>query len=152
MGCRMIVALFVGLGGLIALQGCGRLPAIVPVQGTVFLNGQPLSKASVTFVPPLENIGAESNSTAVTDENGRFTLTCAYNNQPGAFVGKHTVLIAEPPLPENLRNVRDTRTLEAYHAQLGNRPIPADYSSISKSPIKIEVKEGQTDYKIELTR
>jgi hypothetical protein len=153
MSCRLVVAVLVGLGGLILLPGCGhRLPPVVAAKGTVLLNGKPLPKASVTFVPMLDHFGAESNSTAVTDENGEFTLTCAYNNQAGAVVGKHVVLVAETSPPDELRNVQDSRVLDAYRAKLGNRPIPPEYSSVSQSPIKIEVKEGQSEYKIELTR
>jgi hypothetical protein len=122
------------------------------VQGTVLLNGKPLPKASVTFVPQVENLGADSNSTSVTDENGQFTLTCAYNGQPGAVVGKHVVLIAEPPLPEELRNSRDVREVAQYRAKLGNRPIPPAYGMVSKSPLQIEIKEGQEAVKLELTR
>jgi hypothetical protein len=150
---RIVVVVLVGLGGLMPLVGCThRLPAVVPCTGTVLLNGQPLPRASVTFVPMLEHFGAEANSTAVTDENGQFTLMCANQNQPGAVVGKHVVLIAEPPLPDNLRNNRDERVLNGYRTNFGNRPIPPEYGSVSTSPIKIEVKQGQSEYKIELTR
>jgi hypothetical protein len=88
----------------------------------------------------------------VTDENGQFTLTCAYNNQPGAVVAKHVVLVTESSLPEELRNNQDSRVLDNYRAKLGNRPIPPEYSSVSLSPIKIEVTKDQSEYKLELTR
>jgi hypothetical protein len=142
-----------GLGGLAPLGGCGRpLPSVVPVQGTVLLNGKPLPKAAVTFVPQLDRFGAECHSTAVTDENGQFTLTCAYNGQPGAVVGKHIALVTESPLPEELRNSRNAREIAAYRAKRGNRPIPPGYSSVHQSPIRIEIKEGQEPVTIELTR
>jgi hypothetical protein len=150
MSRRLLV--FVGLG-LLVLAGCGRrLPSVVPVQGTVLLDGQPLPNASVAFVPMLDQFGPEANSTGVTDANGQFSLTCAYNAQPGAVIGKHVVLVGEPPLPTEMRNVRDSRVLENYRANLGNRPIPPDYNSMGKSLIQIEVKEGQSEYKIELKR
>jgi hypothetical protein len=100
----------------------------------------------------MDNLGAESNSTAVTDEDGRFTLTCASNGQPGAVVGKHVVLVAEAPLPDELRNSRDALEIARYRAKLGNRPIPSAYSSVSQSPLRIEIKEGQEAVKLELTR
>ena len=100
----------------------------------------------------LERFGAESNSSAVTDENGQFTLTCAFNDQPGAVVGQHVVLIAEPPLPQDLRNVRDASVLKSYRAKQGNRPIPPKYGSVSQSPLRIKIEEGQQPVKIELTR
>jgi hypothetical protein len=125
---------------------------VVPVQGRVLLNGKPLPKASVTFMPLLDHFGTESNSNAVTDEDGRFTLTCLYNNQPGAVVGKHVVLVAESPLPDDLRGNVASRLIDDYRAKLGNRPIPPQYKSVSQSPIKIEIKEGQEPVTIELTR
>lgn len=153
MSRRLVVLLLVGLGALLPLSGCAkRLPSVVAVQGTVLLNGVPLPSAAVTFMPQLENFGAESNSTAVTDDNGKFTLTCAYNSQPGAVVGKHMVLITDPPLPEDMRDIRDARVLAQYRAQLGNRPIPQQYSSATQSPIRIEIKQGQEPVTIELTR
>ena len=150
---RIVVIIIIGLGGLIALNGCGRrLPSVVPVQGTVLLDGKPLPLASVTFVPLLDRFGAESNSTAGTDENGHFTLTCAYNNQPGAVVGKHVVLVTESPLPDDLRKVRDSQVIDRYRAKLGNRPIPPRYSSVGASPLQIEIKEGQERVTLKLTR
>jgi hypothetical protein len=153
---RRTFAVFVGLcglAGLITFPGCAReLPPVVPVKGKVMLNGQPLPKASVTFVPQLEKFGSESNSTAVTDENGEFTLTCAYNSQPGAVVAKHIVLVAESPLPDELRGSRDARAIDRYQATLGNRPIPTDYGTVSTSSIRVEIKKGQEPVTIELKR
>jgi hypothetical protein len=152
MSRRMVVVILVGLGGLVVLDGCGRrLPSVVPVQGTVLLDGKPLPKASVTFIPQLDRFGAESNSMAETDEEGRFTLTCTYKGQPGAVVGKHVVVVTEAPPPKELRRVQDSRVLDQYRAKWGNRPIPPKYSSVSESPLQIEIKEGQGPVTIELT-
>jgi hypothetical protein len=149
---RLVVVVLIGLSGLVLL-GCGhRLPPVVLVKGKVLLDGKPLPKASVTFMPLLDNFGAESNSNAVTDEDGRFTLTCLYNKQSGAVVGTHVVLVAESPLPDELRKGQNSRVIDDYRAKLGNRPIPPRYSSVSQSPIKIEIKEGQEPVTIELTR
>jgi hypothetical protein len=138
---------------LIPLAGCGKkFPAIVPTEGTVMLNGKPLANASVTFVPLLEQFGAESSSTGVTDEQGHFTLTCRYNNQPGAAVGEHVVVIAEVPMPQEMRKVQDSRAIDAFRAKSGNRPIPADYTSFGKSPLRVTVKQGQESVPIVLNR
>jgi hypothetical protein len=153
MSPRLAGVVILGLIGLAPLGGCGRrLPAVVPVQGTVLVNGKPLPKARVTFVPQLDNFGAESNSTAVTDENGQFTLTCTFNGQPGAVVAKHVVLVAEASLPEEMRNVRDARVIRQYQAKLGNRPIPSRYSSVRESPIQIDIKDGQEPVTLKLSR
>lgn len=147
---------FMTLLGLIALapfSGCGsRIPTIVPVQGTVLLNGKPLPKAFVQFVPQQDSLRTEFGSTALTDENGQFTLACGYKDKQGAALGQHIVVITEGPEPDEVRNSRDHREHESYRAKLDNRPIPSRYSSISESPLKIEIKEGQQDLKLELTR
>ena len=66
------------LVALLSSTGCSpKMPPVVPVSGTVYLDGQPLPLARLEFVPELKNFGAESNSTAVTDEAGHFTLICA---------------------------------------------------------------------------
>src|SRR5206468_6769755 len=91
----------VGLGMaavVLALSGCAKgPPPVTEVSGVVLLEGQPLPQAKVEFIPELSNFGAEMNSTAITDDQGRFTLTCAYKQQSGAVVGKHHVLVSERP-------------------------------------------------------
>jgi hypothetical protein len=150
---RFFSMMLIGLIVLAFLSGCGRgIPAIVPVKGTVLLNGQPLPKATIQFVPQRSDLGAEFTSTAVTDEKGGFTLTCGYRDTPGATMGEHTVVISESPLPDELRSSRDYREIERYQRKLSNRPIPTKYSSVRESPLKIEIKETQGEVKLELTR
>src|SRR5262249_60890348 len=103
-------------------------------------------------IPLLDSFGVESNSVGVTDAQGRFQLTCQYNSQPGAVVGEHVVLISEPPLPDNLRKVQDSGVIDRYRATRGNRPIPVDYTTLGTSPLRVEVKEGQAQYDLELKR
>jgi len=153
MSRRLFFVMLIGLIALAPLSGCGRgTPTIVPVQGTVLLDGKPLPKVSIQFVPQRSDLGPEFTSTAVTDDNGAFTLTCSYKDLPGAVVGQHTVVISESGLPKELRNTRDYREIEKYQANLVNRPIPPRYGSTTQSPLKIEIKEGQEPVKLELTR
>jgi hypothetical protein len=153
MSRRLFFVMLIGLIVVAAVSGCGRrIPAIVPVQGTVLLNGKPLPKAQVQFIPQRSDLGAEFTSTAVTDENGGFTLTCGYRDLSGATVGQHTVVVSESPLPEELRNTRDYRDIERYKTKLANRPIPPRYGSASQSPLRVEITEGQGEVKLELTR
>lgn len=147
------IGLALGLTAVALAAGCAkRLPPVVPVEGTVLVDGKPLPKAVVTFMPLLDEFGAESNSTAVTDENGRFVLTCRYNDLPGAVVGRHVVFVNEPPLPAELRKSQDSRLVDTYRAKLGNRPIPPQYTSATASPLRQEVKAGAGPITIELTR
>ncbi len=75
--------------------GCGRTdgPELAAVTGTIKLDGQPLAKANIRFIP--EN---GSPSFGGTSENGRYKLL--FNqHRAGAMLGKHRVEI-EPREPE----------------------------------------------------
>lgn len=141
--------------GLALLNGgCApKLPPIVPVSGTVYLNGEPLPFARIEFVPDLKHFGAETNSTAITDENGRFTLVCNLQQQPGAVVAAHHVTVMEHT-PDEMRGMsaKAQQQLSEYQAKLKNRPIPEVYASVSQSPLTVEIKAGQSTYDLQLTR
>src|SRR5205807_1087600 len=135
-----------GLGCLSALvlaAGCGKAPpAIVPVEGTITVNEQPLPNALVTFTPQLSNWGAEMTSYGETDEKGHFSVTCRYNNAPGAVVGKHLVGLGEKaPLEARNQDVVSARRAAEKLAKLPNRPIPP--GSGPGGAIELEVKKGQ---------
>ncbi|HEX4592308.1 MAG TPA: carboxypeptidase-like regulatory domain-containing protein, partial [Gemmataceae bacterium] len=137
-----------------AVAGCGKTPPpFTEVSGVVLLDGQPLPRARVEFQPELSNFGAEMISSAVTDDDGRFTLTRSGRDQPGAAVGKHRVLIKELPTPREFRS-QDPGTqarYAEYKSKLKNRPIPAGYGELTTA-IEVEVKPEQKEYKIELKR
>jgi hypothetical protein len=140
--------------GLAMTSGCTpKLPAIVPVSGTVYLDGKPLAFANIEFVPDLRDFGAESNSTAVTDEEGHYSLVCSYRQQPGAVVATHHVLVMEH-IPDEMRGMsaRAQKQLSEYQAKLKNRPIPDFYATLSRTPLTVEVKPGQETYDLQLSR
>jgi len=74
--------------------GCSSGRKIVPVSGTVTVNGQPAAGLIVSF-QPLGGEGEQNpgrGSSAVTGSDGKFTLI--YDGEkPGAFTGKHRVRI-----------------------------------------------------------
>ncbi len=153
MSLRSSLVLTLGFGCALLSTGCSkRFPPVVPTEGTVTLNGKPLPNATITFIPLQTDFGAEAYSSGTTDEQGRFTLTCQFNNQPGAPVGQHVVVVTDPPLPENLRRSQNDREIDAQRAKLGNRPIPLEYGSFAKSQLRADVKEGQQALTISLTR
>lgn len=90
--------LFAALG--YAVVGCtGCVPpsaAVVPVSGTVTLDGYPLADATLTFQPITEKGAAAQSgigSFGKTDQQGRYTLRLIQPDEPGALVGKHTVTL-----------------------------------------------------------
>jgi hypothetical protein len=81
------------------LAGCGGGSyKTAPVSGRVTLDGRPLAKAQVTFVPVAGTGEKEplSSSHGITDNDGRYTLAIidqAGGTTEGAVVGKHKVMI-----------------------------------------------------------
>jgi hypothetical protein len=123
--CGLFIALVVSIGGC----GDGR-PVRVPVSGTVTIDGVPLIRGSIKFVP--EN-GRPSFGTIGAD--GRFTLTC-YNGADGAVPGKHRVQVdANRPISE--------KKMEIF--------APKHYTDYYTSGIEIEISKPVNDLKIELT-
>jgi hypothetical protein len=126
--------------GLIATAGCGGSPSMVPVSGTITLNGKPLKGAQVTFTPVPEpgspEIGLSSHGE--TDDSGKFTLS-TIDGQTGAVAGKHKVILS---------------TLEATADETGKvkitRPelVPKKY--IDTPPIFEVPAAGTDEAKIEL--
>src|SRR4051794_33179196 len=82
---QRLVLLVIFLAGLI---GCGDgRPTRVAVSGRVTIDGAPLGRGSIKFVP---EHGRPSAGTIEPD--GRFTLTC-YDGKDGALPGTHRVQI-----------------------------------------------------------
>jgi hypothetical protein len=79
---------------LVFLMGCGSGNQFARVSGRVTLNGKPLANATVSFQPisPENSSIAAPGSTGKTNEKGEFTLI-GLNGEPGAWVGKHRVVI-----------------------------------------------------------
>ena len=85
---------------LLSLSGCQQKisdpESLLPVHGTVFLNGKPLSGATVTF----QAIGGEKLSqeaaAGTTDENGVYHLQTLFGKETrnGAGRGRYRVVIS----------------------------------------------------------
>src|SRR5262245_1627662 len=150
---RLCLLACLGLAAMLALPGCQRQPPqLTEVEGVVLLDGKPLPQAQVEFVPELKDWGAEWNSTAITDEQGHFTLKCTLQDQPGAAVARHRVTVIEAPVAGDMRGMdeRSQARLAQYQASLKNRPIPEVYGSVGRTPLIIEVKPDQKTYDLTL--
>jgi hypothetical protein len=133
--------------------GCSEgPPPIVPVEGVLLMNDEPLPHALVRFAPNLHGPGGDYLGEAVTDENGRFQLTC--KGQPGACACENMVIVLEGPMIPEGRGPSGAAQAAAarYLASLKNRPIPKEYGTASKTPLSVKVIPGQTEYKLELRR
>ena len=135
----------------VVLAGCGKPPPpqIVEVEGVVRLEGKPLKNVAVRFVPVADD-ATEYVASGVTDEAGRFRLTC--KGQTGACAGQNRVLVMEADIPRRLQDEKAQAELAKYFQSLGGRPIPPKYANLVESPLTADVKADQKVYTFELKR
>ena len=122
MRARFAVAVVVMLL-LVALQGCsGGGVKYAPVSGKVTMDGKPLAKVSVIFIPlakPGSDIAGDTAG-GVTDENGQYTLQTMTRDgmKDGAQVGKHKVSISlQETRGEGDRSVTREKLPKKYNEQ-----------------------------------
>lgn len=72
-----------------SVVGCDGGPKLVPVEGRVTLDGKPFESVKVLFYLPGQ--GPETNYTAVTDAEGRFSLTSLDGERVGVAPGTYAV-------------------------------------------------------------
>lgn len=112
---RLAPALFL-LPAVALVAGCDSRPGqATPVEGVVTLDGTPLAKVVVQFMP--EQAGMPG-STAVTDDDGRFVLRTA-DDRAGAIVGKHRVVVQGERADERSGSKGSPRVVPARYAAGG---------------------------------
>ena len=119
--------------------GCNNSPNIVPVKGTVLLDGKPLEGAAVLFHPKAD----ERPAVGVTDKRGMFELTTRRQGD-GAHVGLNKVSITkendETQLNDAEEGIQDFTLI-----------TPAQYASPELSGIEIDVYPGMESIMLEMT-
>jgi len=125
-----------------AAQGCQRTgPDVVPVEGVVKRNGEPVPHLHINFMPV-----AGRPSWGVADELGRFQLK--YDQQrDGAEVGVHKVFVSlRPANPKDEMDFISGK--KKVPAEL--KAIEAKYGRIEITPLQIEVKRAGGPIVLEL--
>jgi hypothetical protein len=143
---------------LCLLAGCDSGPALVPVTGTVTLDGKPLSLKSVMFFPQEGTPGHGGGGNTKSD--GTYSLIASIpgglTDEAGTVAGKYKVAVFEPTIPitENLE-VQGTDTGEPAPAiapdlRPRKREIPAIYTTQETTPLVVEVpaEGGVIDLKL----
>lgn len=134
-----------GLGcalGLLALAGCGGGPVFGTVGGQVRAGGKPADKVRVEFHPDAGSGTKGPSSSAETDADGRYTLTCFHNDraQAGAVVGKHKVVLQDMRLAAS-------ETGQGVPIRFG-----PEYATVLTTPLDKEVTAGEQTIDIEVTK
>jgi hypothetical protein len=132
---------------LALVGGCGPdRPLTIPVDGTVTVDGRPVEGASVMFMPQFPGRPA----LGVTDASGQFRLT-TFASGDGAQPGQHTVTVT---LQKTTGFVADKDGLSGGMAPEGVRiewVVPQRYSKPETSELSVEVKQGMSSVKLDLT-
>lgn len=125
---QLLTLLIVSLCGT---MGCGDgRPARVAVSGTVTIDGAPVTRGNIKFVPEQGR-----PSFGAIGPDGRFTLTC-YDGNDGALPGVHRVQVdANRPISE--------KQMEIF--------TPKRYADFRTSGLEVEITKPADDLKIELT-
>lgn len=127
----------------LVIVGCGApkadLPPLVPVSGTVTLDGKPLANAGVTFIP----VGATRGGiySSITDDSGRYELIDR-ESRKGAPVGEFKVICTKWVMPDGKDYPKDSNVspLESNAREL----LPPRYSNESHTELKATIPDGGT--------
>ncbi|WP_435021587.1 hypothetical protein TA3x_002455 [Tundrisphaera sp. TA3] len=124
---------------IVAMAGCNRDGnselVLVPVAGTVTMDGKPLADAVVRFEPEGTATKGLTDSSGTTNADGMYVLQTPLKGA-GAVVGTHKVTIRS--VPPNTQAVDITRDDNYLHMQ--NQPkerVPDKYND--KTTLKFEV-------------
>jgi len=119
----------------VASAGCSGGPKLVKAGGIVKYKGAPIPGADVLMMSDASG----PPSTAVTDDQGRFTVTT--DGKPGALVGAYRVAITAA---RNKRQISEQEALTiSSEEKLANRVdlIPIKYNSFEGSGLTAIVTE-----------
>lgn len=143
-----ICGFYVRSGSIVALMAISLLTGCseskfeyAPVSGQVTLDGHPVARARVVFMPKSSREDGEAGpfSNGETDAEGRYQLkTVSQNSANGAVVGRHRIIIStrrmhmDPDNPD--REILDSK-----------ETIPRVYNDYTKSKLEFVVSPDGTD-------
>ncbi len=130
------------------LTGCSGAsrpdwPAPVACDGTVELNGKPLTNAQVVFIPEAGTVGP--GGAAMTDDSGYYSvLSTGADRQPapGLIPGKYKVIFSRMVLPDGNVWVPDPDVSEGPATRGAREELPMQYSMAMNSKFIVDVQDG----------
>ncbi len=133
------------LTAVVLLAGCGPKDGLerAQISGIITIQGEPLSHASVQFVPAgAPGLGALGFS----DENGKFTVISSREDDAGVPPGDYMVVVSRWANPDGkVLGPEDTQADNQY----ARETIPAPYSGQS-SPLKVNIPKEGGEIKIDV--
>lgn len=140
-----------GLLSTSLLLGCGGAPVekLVPVGGTLLIDGKPLDGVVITFTPELTKKSRGGFGT--TDAAGAFTVTHMGQNEPGLAPGKYSVSYSRMRLPDGSAAPKPEpgKPVNPKHIQVETLPMQMTAPDPRATARQVEIpKDGNT--KLEL--
>lgn len=126
------------------LVGCSksRLEGLVPAEGVVTLNGEPVSGATVMFAPKkLDPTRSKGSAQAVTDADGKFKMT-TLDPGDGVFPGEYYVTVTKDRFEGGL--TREEARVRRDNPETGTsliRELPDQYADINSSGLDRTVSD-----------
>lgn len=145
---RGLHAQVIAVAGFWSLVGCSggpTMPTRAPVSGVVKLNGQPVAKVSVQFIPLDEAKGRSASGQA--DANGKYVLQ-TFEPNDGALPGEYKIVVNSPP--DEAKAFKDKKVEFTGTKDAGGVKIPAKYSDPKQTDLKATVKSGNNDIPLDL--
>lgn len=142
-------ACFFSLLFIVAFIGCGSSSIRVEyVEGIVTLDGEPVSEATMTFLPKTETPPMEM-ATGMTDANGAYKVSSVTGKAvAGAVAGEYKVAISKVLITakeveygaiRGPHDIQQTHLLPAIYADYQNTPLTATVNK-GKNKIDFELK------------
>jgi hypothetical protein len=125
--------------------GCNSAREFAEVEGTVTLNGKPLTEVQVVFAPDATKGNKGNNASAFTDAQGHYRLRAERDQKDGTVLGPHRVYFVD------LTAVPDLTGEAPAPGQAARRKgpgiplrFPRVYTDILETPfVDVEVKPGK---------
>lgn len=139
---KMLRAVFAASLYAFLFAGCARL---VPAEGKVLLDGQPLAGATVSFIPVDGGgtKGAPKLAGDLTDKNGVFRLQS--KNASGAVPGVYKVLVSKRVFPAPTA----ARPNPGFQDMID--VVPVKYTIPNDTPLQVEIpRTGKTDFVVDV--
>lgn len=119
------------------LFGCSSEASRYPVTGTVTINGAPASLTLVNFVAVKPATPTSSGGSAITDENGNFTIN-ASGKTPGLLPGDYKVVLQQS-LIDGKPSLNGSRGKMNAMLPGESQGVPDEYMSPDATPFQVTV-------------
>lgn len=134
---RCVALLVLGAWLLVPAIGCNTSgPTMYSVEGTLTHNGKPIPKMYIVFTPV--NTDENPESTAMTDDNGRFELKCG--SIDGVAAGDYKVYVQDP------KSLMGGKSSEDSDYQ----KVLEKYGDPTKTTVQYTIDSNMTDFELTL--